>query len=132
MDIENKINYWLDMATYDLDTAKAMYNTKRYLYVGFMCHLVIEKSLKAYYWYFLQQEPPYTHNLLLLAKQCNLHLTMTKEMYKLIHYLMPLNIQARYPYDKNELMKSLNEKVCNDLLKQTEELFEWIKQLLKR
>lgn len=39
--------YWFDMAEYDLATARAMLATKRFLYVGFMCHQVIEKSLKA-------------------------------------------------------------------------------------
>lgn len=29
---------WLKLAEYDLDTAEAMHETKRYLYVGFMCH----------------------------------------------------------------------------------------------
>ena len=41
MDIENKINYWLDMAIYDFDTARAMHETGRYLYIGFMCHFVM-------------------------------------------------------------------------------------------
>ena len=31
---------------YDLDTAKAMLKSERYLYVGFMCNLAIEKILK--------------------------------------------------------------------------------------
>ena len=44
--MNEKVNYWLDLARYDLDTAKAMLDTKRYLYVGFMCHQTIEKGLK--------------------------------------------------------------------------------------
>lgn len=38
--------YWFDLAEYDLVTAKAMLDTKRYLYVGFMCHQSIEKNIK--------------------------------------------------------------------------------------
>jgi HEPN domain-containing protein len=41
-------SYWAEIADYDLDTAEAMLATKRYLYVGFMCHQTIEKLLKAY------------------------------------------------------------------------------------
>lgn len=48
METSNKINYWIDMAGYDLDTARAMLQTGRYLYVGFMCYQAVEKSLKAY------------------------------------------------------------------------------------
>ena len=45
---EEKVRYWLNIADYDLDTAEAMHQTRRWLYVGFMCHQVIEKTLKAY------------------------------------------------------------------------------------
>lgn len=132
MDIENKIDYWIDIAGYDLDTAGAMLKTGRYLYVGFMCHQVAEKSLKAYYWHSVHSEPPYTHNLLLLAEQSNLGQYLNEEMRRLINRLMPLNIQARYPQDREELLKVLTEDVCNGLVRETEELFEWIKQLLKK
>jgi hypothetical protein len=30
--------YWVELSHYDLETAQAMLDTKRYLYVGFMCH----------------------------------------------------------------------------------------------
>lgn len=40
-------NYWIEIAKYDLETAEAMLKSKRYLYVGFMCHQSIEKILKA-------------------------------------------------------------------------------------
>ena len=42
---EDKVRYWLDIADYDLDTAEAMHQTGRWLYVAFMCHQVIEKTL---------------------------------------------------------------------------------------
>lgn len=29
-------NYWLEIASYDLETAEAMLKSHRYLYVGFM------------------------------------------------------------------------------------------------
>ena len=40
---------WLAQASYDLDTAEAMFKTGRYIYCVFMCHLSIEKALKACY-----------------------------------------------------------------------------------
>lgn len=43
--MEDKVKYWIDMSDYDFDTAKAMLETKRYLYVGFMCHQTVEKIL---------------------------------------------------------------------------------------
>jgi len=46
-EINAKIEYWIEIAAYDLATAKALLETKRFLYVGFMCHQAIEKILKA-------------------------------------------------------------------------------------
>lgn len=36
MDNYGKATYWIDSADYDLQTTKAMLETKRYLYVSFM------------------------------------------------------------------------------------------------
>lgn len=36
--MNDKVTYWVEMSDYDFDTAKAMLETKRYLYVAFMCH----------------------------------------------------------------------------------------------
>lgn len=47
MDKKEKVEYWLDIADYDLETAKSMLTSGRYLYVVFMCQQAIEKLLKA-------------------------------------------------------------------------------------
>ena len=39
----DKVAYWLEGSEYDFQTAHAMPETKRYLYVGFMCHQAVEK-----------------------------------------------------------------------------------------
>jgi len=46
MDVNTKIKYWLDLAHYDLVSAKAMLESKRFLYVGLLCHQTVEKCLK--------------------------------------------------------------------------------------
>ena len=67
--MESKIKYWIDLSDYDLETAIAMLHSKRYLYVGFMCHQSIEKAFKAYYTKLKLETAPYTHSLSYLAKQ---------------------------------------------------------------
>ncbi len=67
--MNEKIQYWIDIAEYDLETARVMLEGRRFLYVGFMCHQVIEKALKGYYVYLYNTTPPYTHNLIHLVKQ---------------------------------------------------------------
>ena len=69
----DKVTYWLDIADYDLDTAEAMYQTGRWLYVAFMCHQCIEKTLKAYWCATQPNDPPYTHNHMRLSEGSGLY-----------------------------------------------------------
>ena len=62
MTSEEKVHYWLDIAAYDIETAEAMYQTGRWLYVAFMCHQVIEKTIKAYWCATQPEDPSYTHS----------------------------------------------------------------------
>lgn len=73
MGYDKKIEYWIDVSTYDLETAMVMLEGKRFLYVGFMCHQSIEKILKGYYLSVSDDNPPFTHNLTYLAKRCGLY-----------------------------------------------------------
>lgn len=61
--MDSKIKYWIDLSDYDLETAEAMLQSKRYLYVGFMCHQAIEKAFKAYYTKLKFETAPNTHSL---------------------------------------------------------------------
>lgn len=131
MDIKEKIKYWLDLAQYDVISAKAMLKAKRFLYVGFLCHQVVEKCLKAYYWHVKKEEPPYTHNLLVLSDKSIFDTIAEKKHFALFNELMPLNIQARYPEDKELILKALNEKKSKEIYKKTEEFYVWIIKLLK-
>ena len=49
MNVEEQTEYWFSGSRYDLETADAMLNTKRLLYVGFCCHLAVEKVLKGHF-----------------------------------------------------------------------------------
>jgi len=57
------INYWIELLDYDFETAEAMFQCKRYLYVGFMCHQTMEKAFKAYFSKQKGETTPYTHSL---------------------------------------------------------------------
>ncbi|WP_201448100.1 MULTISPECIES: HEPN domain-containing protein [Acutalibacter] len=41
--------------------------------------------------------------------------------------LNPLNIEARYPLNKEKLLRSLTESRCEDLIRKAEKLLTWIK-----
>lgn len=130
MDNNDKIKYWIDLSNYDLDTAKAMLETKRFLYVGFMCHQVIEKILKAVLAQVHEGDPPRIHSLFRLAQKGNIYDSFSEEQKDFIDYLEPMNIEARYPTHKEKILKALDQEKCEDILYKTKELSEWIKSKL--
>ena len=128
--MNDKVTYWIEMSDYDFDTAKAMLETKRYLYVAFMCHQTIEKILKAYWSKVLEEPPLKVHSLSRLAEKSGLDKDMSEEQMDFIDEFEPLNIEARYPSYKERLMKSLTPDRCKELIEQTDKLRIWIKSKL--
>jgi HEPN domain-containing protein len=131
MDNKNKIEYWLALAEYDIEVALSLLQSKKFLYVGFFCHLIIEKTIKAYFWYILNSEPPFSHNLIYLAEKYGLIEELNPEFIGLLNVLMPLNIEGRYPTDKQLLVQQLTETRINDIFNKTISLQKWIKELIK-
>jgi len=128
--MDDKVQYWLEISDYDLETAEAMLRSKRYLYVGFMCHQAIEKVFKAYYIAIKSEPAPFSHSLSYLAKKGDFYELCSEEYKDFIDQIEPLNIEARYPSHKERLMKSLTEEKCTEILKRTKELQIWIKEKL--
>ena len=127
MTIEEKINYWVELSDYDLDTAVAMLQTRRYLYVGFMCHQAIEKIFKAVYSKNIENTPPFVHKLSFIAQQGNFYEHFSEAQKDFIDQMEPLNIKTRYPDDKKELAKKLNHVKCVEIFDKTKELLQWTK-----
>jgi len=92
--------YWLDLARYDLRAAKAMLDARQRLYVGFLCHLAIEKTLKAYWAQSKTAAPPFTHDLSLLAERTGILEEMDERAVGVLDFLEPLHIEGRYPTEK--------------------------------
>jgi HEPN domain-containing protein len=128
--LDDKIEYWLELARYDLESARVMLNGGRYLYVGFMCHQTIEKALKAYYVSYCNGTPPYIHNLIRLSELTDLLPVYDNKQRQTVLALNPLNIEARYPVRKKELESLLANEYCIELIENTEELLLWIENRL--
>lgn len=125
----DQCDYWFESAEYDLQTARAMLDTHRLLYVGFMCHQTVEKALKGV---FVARKPeedlPYIHKLMRLANLSGISEEMSEEQLSLLDLLSPLNIEARYPLHKSKLMASLTLERCQAMIKETEVLYQWIRK----
>ncbi len=128
--MNEKVKYWIELSDYDFDTALAMLQSRRYLYVGFMCHQTIEKIFKAYFNSISNEPAPFTHSLSYLAKKTDIYDSLTEDLKDFIDILEPLNIEARYPSHKERLMKSLSRERCESILQNTKKLQQWIKEKL--
>jgi len=128
--MNNTVTYWTELSDYDMKTAEAMLQSKRYLYVGFMAHQAIEKILKAYFVRIKGKTAPFSHSLSLLAKQSDLYEEFSETQKNFLDLLEPLNIEARYPTHKEQLLKSLTERRCEEIVKNTLELQKWIMRKL--
>ena len=122
------VTYWVELSDYDLETALAMFQTKRFLYVGFMCHQSIEKIFKAHYSKLKVETPPYTHKLIYLAQHGGFYDLLSNEQINFVLEVEPLNIETRYPEYKERLTKRLSPEYCEFLIEQTKSLQQWIKK----
>lgn len=123
--MRKEVKNWLDSAQYGLETAEYMFNTGRYIYTIFMCHLAIEKILKAKVEEITAKTPPYTHNLVYLVKSAEL--SPPEEMNRFLGELSNLSIVTRYPKDFQKILKAFTKERTGDFLEKTKEVFLWIK-----
>lgn len=107
-----------------------MFKAGRYLYVVFMCHLAIEKMLKA----ILAQKhpedtPPKVHNLIHLAKKTALDLP--DPLRDFFQRIDNVSVATRYPEDLRTLSKEFNQETAKRILNETKRPIKWLKQQLK-
>lgn len=123
------IRYWLDLAAYDMKTAESLIKSKRYPYALFLCHLAIEKILKAHITSATGDHAPYTHNLVHLADKTGF--AFSDDQKQLIADLTDFNLEARYPDWKQDFYKRATAAYTKKYVDSTQKLFVWLKKSLK-
>ena len=103
-----------------------MLKTGRYVYVVFMCHIAIEKLLKAIVAEITNKTPPKTHNLLYLVKLANLFIP--QELFDFIAKINNSSVVTRYPEDFKMLITSYPEEIAREYLENTEKVLKWLRQ----
>ena len=141
MEQSEKYIYWEEAAKYDLETAKAMLVSGRYLYVVFMCQQAIEKLVKGLYVLYTGNEAKRTHNIWIIFDA-----VFSKEEYgslvtdeffeqrvaenKLFFAdLLYYYISERYPSYKQKVSEKVGEAKAKEVLTRTEEAFLWLQSL---
>ncbi|HNR12930.1 MAG TPA: HEPN domain-containing protein [Thermodesulfobacteriota bacterium] len=119
---------WMEQARYDFDTAKAMFESGRYLYVLFCCQQAVEKALKAVIVKRTEEFPPRVHSLMRLAEYASLE--PSEERAALLRELSAYYIQTRYPEEIENSSTQIGAELCLEILHRTEEVFAWLSSLL--
>jgi HEPN domain-containing protein len=120
---------WIESASYDLETAKYMLSSERFLYVIFLCHLSLEKMLKALVSVVTGKPAPRSHDLIYLVKRSEAKLS--PELYEFLSKLNNASIPTRYPDNLQQTLSEYSKEVAESYLKQTEEIVRWLRSQTK-
>jgi len=122
--VNSETRNWLASAEYDLQTARDMLKSGRYLYVVFMCHLAIEKTLEALVCEATSAAPPRIHDLERLSQLAGVALAPRLEQF--IAELTDASITTRYPEDLARMVSKYPESVASSYMQRTEEVTSWL------
>ena len=121
-----QVKNWLDSAVYDLETAEHMFRTGTYIYTVFMCHLALEKALKAKFEEVTGKTAPKTHDLEYLLKLAGLSPDEAAERF--MTEISNLSVVTRYPQDFGKMFAAFSRERAEALLSRTRETFQWIRK----
>jgi len=125
MSTDNKYEEWFFQSDYDLETAEAMFNTERFVYCVFMCHLSLEKALKGLLIKQTSEFPPKNHSLVFFVDKLNLNIS--EEFYSFLFTLNKISVPTRYPDDLRKLMLDFDKEKTFSILENSKEVQKWIK-----
>ena len=118
---------WMNRAKYDLETAQAMFDSGRYLYVLFCCQQAVEKALKSIISLQMQEMPPRIRHLKRLSEIAGLE--MDESRIEFLRELSSYYIQSRYPEEIPNLSSQISQKETQRVLEQTQEIVQWISSM---
>ena len=120
---------WAEKSKYDMETARAMLASERYLYVLFCCQQALEKALKAVIVEQTSELPPRIHNLLRLAEEAKLELA--SDVSDFLGDVSGYYIQTRYPEEMESMAAEVEQEMAEEALRRSEELTKWLFSMLK-
>jgi HEPN domain-containing protein len=118
------VEQWIEQSRYDLDTARSLLSSGRYLYVLFCCQQAAEKALKALIAKRSGEHPPRIHQLTRLAETAGLDLAA--ERAEFFRELSSYYIQSRYPEEIASFAAGISEAQARGVFDRTEETVRWL------
>lgn len=120
---------WADRARYDLETARAMLEAERHVYVLFCCQQAVEKALKAVIIARTGKLAPRIHSLPRLAELASV--APEAERLDLMADLSNFYVQSRYPDEMEPTGEATSLDRVTKTLDETKEAVEWLLSMLK-
>ncbi len=103
-----------------------MLTAGRHLYVIFMCHLALEKALKAHVALVTGGVPPRTHDLIYLLRAARLD--MPDAHLEWVGKINNVSVPVRYPDSLEQALQDWPESAAREYLRHTEEVVRWLVQ----
>ena len=128
MEKTDLLEYWINSSNRDFTTLEHLFEKGDYHWALFIGHLVIEKLLKAYYVKHIDNQPPFTHNLLFLAEKSKLQLSETQKDNMVT--ITAFNVRTRYDDYKLAFYKTCTKEYTEEWINKIAGLRKWIKELL--
>ncbi|RLD43101.1 MAG: hypothetical protein DRI86_10570 [Bacteroidetes bacterium] len=125
MSTKDRTKDWQYESIADLKSAKIYINKSRIIHGLFLCHLVIEKSLKAIIINISGKAAPKSHDIYQLSKKANY--TFTDKDNAFVDSIIKYKIQGRYPDDSNDIP---SKEKSETILKQTKILMHKLHELI--
>jgi HEPN domain-containing protein len=129
---EEKYQYWLTDARYDIETAEHMFARGRWFYVLFMCQQSIEKLAKGLFGlYFDFNTIPFTHNINKLIKPIadKVPVHISQETWAFFEELTKYALNKRYPDYKLLMSQKATRPETLRLFNRSKEVFAWLQTL---
>ena len=129
MTAEEKYQYWLEHARYDMKAAMAMLDSGMWAYAVFMCLQSIEKLVKGVYGLFVDADNiPRVHNISRLVREFEgkLQDPVDDEYYDLFEILSGYYLNNRYPDFCTHPVEYVLESDARELCMRAEEVFAWL------
>ena len=125
--MQQDVKYWVALSKYDIDTAKAMLESGRYLYVLFTYQQSVEKMLKALIVKNTKSFPPKIHDLVKLINIAKIDIeTEQKEFLAKLNYYY---LETRYPRELSEISKQIKKDTAVNFYNNTKKILKWLKSI---
>lgn len=118
------VEYWLKCAEEDFRVMEHLFEKGDYHYSLFLGHLLLEKSLKAYYVKTNKEHAPFTHSLVYLAEKSGLKLN--EQQLSLLEKVNQFNLEARYPDKHFEFYKICTKDFAFTHIAQIKDFYQWL------